>query len=76
MTTHPSLSESRVAEIKAARDGWQKWAEEERARAEKGFALHASATTGFCVVRSFELELATGVPHCSCCLKPSSIHRR
>ncbi len=71
MSYHESLTPKRVAEIKASQDRWFTWANEERARAEKGFALHASADTGFAVVKAYDLELKTGQPHCSCCLKPT-----
>lgn len=71
MSNHPSLTAARVAEIEAARECWREWAQGERARAERGFAMHASADTGFAVVRAYDLELKTGEPHCSCCLKPT-----
>lgn len=70
MKAHKSLTEARVAEIKAARATWLQWAEDERDRAAKGYAMHASATTGFRVVDAYDKELATGQPHCSCCQKP------
>lgn len=70
MKTHPSLTQEKIAEIIAAREYWREWAEGERRRAENGFALHASADTGFAVVRAYDLELETGKPHCSRCLKP------
>lgn len=70
MKAHKSLTEARVAEIKAVRATWLQWAEDERDRAAKGYALHASAATGFRVVDAYDKELATGQPHCSCCQKP------
>ena len=70
MKPHKSLTEARVAEITAARASWLKWAEDERDRAAKGYAPHASAATGFRVVDAYDKELATGQPHCSCCQKP------
>lgn len=70
MKIHKSLTEARVAEITAARDRWLQWAKDERDRAAKGYALHASAATGFRVVDAYNLELKTGQPHCSCCQKP------
>lgn len=70
MSTHPSIIPEREAEIIAARERWREWANGERSRAEKGWATHASADQGFAVVRAYDLQLATGKPHCSCCLKP------
>ena len=70
MSTHPSITPEREAEIIAAREAWREWATAERARAEKGWATHASADSGFAVVSAFDLQLNTGKPHCSCCLKP------
>ena len=70
MKAHKSLTDAQVAEITAARATWLQWAERERDRAAKGYALHASASTGFRVVAAYDKELATGKPHCSCCQKP------
>lgn len=71
MSAHTSLTPARVAEIEASRERWRVWAEGERRMAEKGLAMQASADTGFAVVRAYDLELKTGQPHCSCCLKPT-----
>jgi hypothetical protein len=73
---HSSLSPERIEMILGAKEAWGKWATEERSRAEKGFALHESANTGFAVVAAYDLELQTGKPHCACCMRPSEIHRR
>lgn len=62
-------------EVVAARAAWLKWARDEKRRAEKGHALMASAESGFAVVAAYDRELETGEPHCSCCQRPSIIHR-
>lgn len=72
---HPSITPDREAEIITARETWRAWATAERARAEKGWATHESANTGFAVVRAYDLQLETGKPHCSCCLKPLGDNR-
>jgi len=73
--THRSLTQERVAEITAARSTWLEWAQGEKRRAEKGHALMASAGSGFAVVAAYDRELETGEPHCSCCQRPSTVHR-
>jgi len=38
-------------------------------------AMHR-ANTYRRTAQAFRLEISTGVPHCSCCLKPTSTHKR
>lgn len=88
----PSLPADRVTEILNAQAQWAKLADEADREANWvtetlagrpntfGFsspdALRNSAVQYRAVVRSFDLELATGKAHCACCLKPTSVHRR
>jgi hypothetical protein len=64
----------RSAAVKA-RDEWKAWADAELIRAQKGNATYYSAETGMRVVESYDKEIATGIPHCVCCLKPVGAHK-
>ncbi len=74
MKIHSSLTESQVVSIIEAREVWRDWSASESRMAEHGLALTKSAATGYQVVAAFDMELATGLPHCSCCLKPLKTH--
>lgn len=78
------LAEDRAAVIRESQATWTKLADdaerwvafvEERRAAgvemmDAPDVLRCQAETYRRVVRSYDLELATGKPHCACCLKP------
>ena len=77
MKPYRSLAPDRVKTILEAQAAWKEWADREKTRGEKehSSAIHHSAVTGYSVVRSYDLELQTGKPHCPCCLKPLDTQR-
>lgn len=83
------LAEDRVASIRDSQDHWAKladdaerWANFIEERAAAGVVMMDSpqvkrnqAETYRAVVKALELEITTGLPHCSCCLKPTGGQR-
>ena len=79
------LAEDRVSEIRASQAHWAKladdaerWASFIEERAAAGVVMmdapsvkRNQAESYRAVVKALELEIATGKPHCSCCLKPT-----
>lgn len=57
------MSSERRREIERAMEAWRKFGAGR-------YATPADRNTALSVVRSFELELKTGKPHCPCHLKP------
>lgn len=88
---HPSLSADRIREIQAAQQNWADLAEAADREATRVTEVLAGRPNSFgysspdvsrknaemyrAVVKSFDLELETGKPHCSCCFKPITPHR-
>lgn len=85
MTATSPLSSDRIAEIRASQAIWGALAENYDERAdvtEKMEAEHriclfdspavrrTNAQTFRAVVSAYDLEIKTGKPHCSCCMKP------
>lgn len=73
----PTLTQSDIAELEASAQHWDKIARESLEKEEWDVKVGIRLSVGGHAARSYRraaeslrLQIATGEPHCSCCLKP------